>query len=96
MKRNGFSLSGHVFGKEVRVRITTKHRYGRSTGRVFSDSKDINAAMVRSGFAWWYRDYAKTDEALKNAEASAKAENVGLWSDPEPQAPWEFRRDKRT
>lgn len=78
-ERSKQALSDHVFGKEVRVQITTTDRYGRSIGRVFSEAIDINFTMVREGFAWWYRDYAKKDEELREAEAVAKESEAGLW-----------------
>jgi len=57
--------------------------------------------MVTQGMAWWYRAYApeQTPEArgqYEFAEAEAKARRVGLWSDREPVAPWEWRKGNRT
>ncbi len=46
-------LSSPAFGKEARVEVLQKDRYGRSVGRVFVGSLEINAEMVRRGFAWW-------------------------------------------
>jgi len=62
---------------------------------------DAGLAMVTQGMAWWYRAYApeQTPEArgqYEFAEAEAKARRVGLWSDREPVAPWEWRKGNRT
>ena len=54
----------------------------------------MNAQMVREGMAWVYRQYAK-DRTLYELERQAKASKRGLWADPEPVAPWDFRRNKR-
>lgn len=94
------SLSDLVFGKTVTVTSSKFDRYGRIVGKVALDGKDINLEQIRRGFAWFYRAYANelsTDDAraYDRAEASAKAERRGLWSDPSPVAPWEFRASRR-
>ena len=71
-------LSELAFGKEVRVEVVEKDRYGRSVGRVFVGAIDVNAKMVRRDFAWWYRSYAKKDVGLAQAEAEAKNAARGL------------------
>ena len=55
---------------------------------------DVNAQMVREGMAWVYRQYAK-DRGLYELERQAQASRRGLWVDPEPVPPWEYRRSKR-
>ena len=47
--------------------------------------------MVKNGMAWQYEKYSKS-AVLKKAQASAKSMSIGLWRDPYPVAPWEFRR----
>lgn len=50
------ALSAMVAGKRVRVEVTDKDRYGRTVGRIIGEgNRDINAELVRQGFAWWYR-----------------------------------------
>jgi endonuclease YncB( thermonuclease family) len=88
-------LSERAFGRKVQVHVTGKDRYGRVIGRVFVDGRDINAELVASGFAWWYVQYAPEDDTLKQSEATARAERRGLWQDPAPVAPWEWRKQKR-
>jgi endonuclease YncB( thermonuclease family) len=58
---------------------------------------DTGLAQVKAGMAWWYRKYAREqtpeDQALyEKAEDDAKADSVGLWSEPDPVAPWVWRR----
>lgn len=85
-------LSELVFGKAVRVEVEDKDRYGRTVGRVFVGDIAVNAEMVRRGFAWWYREYAKKSVELATAEAEARNAKRGLWAEPNAVAPWEFRR----
>jgi endonuclease YncB( thermonuclease family) len=55
-----------------------------------------NAEMVRSGLAWVYRQYAKNFEYLFPLEKAARESRVGLWIDPRPTPPWEWRRNNLT
>jgi len=54
---------------------------------------NINAEQVRRGMAWVYRQYAH-DLSLYAIEAEAKAARRGLWADPAPIPPWEWRHTK--
>jgi endonuclease YncB( thermonuclease family) len=52
------------------------------------------------GLAWWYRYYAREQTPEQRgqyefAEFEAKAKKAGLWQEPEPVAPWDWRRRKR-
>ena len=52
---------------------------------------DANAEQVRAGMAWAFTKYL-TDPAIKQAEEAARAALVGLWSEPDPMPPWEWRQ----
>ncbi len=41
-----------------------------------------------------YRRDSPKDSELEQLEASAKAKKLGLWSDSNPQPPWEFQHGK--
>ena len=86
-------LSNKVFGKTVTVRWTEKDRYERILGDVYIGKRRINAEMVQEGMAWHYKFFSK-DATIAAAQTKAKAGKVGLWSQPDPVAPWEFRRKK--
>jgi endonuclease YncB( thermonuclease family) len=56
--------------------------------------------MITVGMAWWYRAYAgeQTPQArgqYEFAEQEARAKRAGLWADPEPTPPWEWRKAQR-
>lgn len=93
-QRSKQSLSDLIFGKEVRVRVETTDRYGRTVGRIFQDSLDVNLEQVKRGLAWAYRQYL-TDKIFLEAEHDAKAAKIGLWSEPNPTPPWEYRHGGR-
>lgn len=79
-------------GKSVKVEMQTKDRYGRVVGQVFlPDGRSLNKELVRLGLAWQYRRYSNNPE-LSALEAEARAARRGLWIDPSPVPPWEWRR----
>jgi endonuclease YncB( thermonuclease family) len=84
------SLSSMVFGKDVIVDKETIDKYGRTVGTVFLGNQDINKEQVARGMAWVYRQYLH-DESLLSIEDGARQRKIGLWSDPNPVPPWEYR-----
>jgi micrococcal nuclease len=84
-------LAGLVFGETVLVRAGSKDRYGRTLGTVIVAGQNANLEMVNAGLAWHYKAYSK-DAELSRAEADARKAKRGLWADPAPVAPWEFRK----
>ena len=93
-KAKKFTLA-MVAGKEVRVVPATIDRYGRTVARVHLGDKCLNKELVRAGLAWWYRKYSPKDKELAGLEAAARKAEKGLWSDPKPTAPWDWRRQQR-
>jgi micrococcal nuclease len=89
-------LAAQIAGQEVSVDWHKLDRYHRIVGKIIHDGKDVDLAMVRAGLAWWYRHYAHeqspADRLLyEDAENKAKAEGQGLWQDPDPMPPWQWR-----
>jgi endonuclease YncB( thermonuclease family) len=66
-------------------------RYGRTLGYVFVGDVCVNQELLKLGLAWHYKYYNKNPELAK-LEEQAKSAKIGLWSQPNPVAPWEFRR----
>lgn len=85
-------LSDLAYNKQARVVVQDTDKYGRTVGRVYVGSLDVNAEMIRQGAAWAYRQYLK-DQSLLTLEQQAKAAKRGLWALPEAQRvpPWEWR-----
>ena len=89
-------LSDQVFGKQVEVVTSKTDKYGRNIGKVLINGKDANLEQVRAGFAWHYKAYQKEQSVVDrtlyaDAEAAARSARSGLWRDPQPMAPWEWR-----
>jgi len=75
----------------VTVRTIGINRQGHTVGDVIlPDGAVLNRELVKAGMAWRYRKYS-IDPVLMNLEAEALAAKRGLWADPAPIAPWEWR-----
>ena len=87
-------LSTLIFGKKVSIRFKSIDNYGRVLGVVSLDGKEINLVMVQNGYAWHYSYYDKTPAYIE-AEKQARAEKKGLWQDPNPINPFEYRKQNK-
>lgn len=68
-----------------------KDRHGRVLGEVvFPDGRVLNEELVAAGMAWHDTRYSK-DPMLARLERQARRARAGVWSEPRPVAPWEFR-----
>ena len=88
------ALSDKIFLKLVVITTKKKDRYGRAVGHVLLGKRDINLEMLEEGMAWHYRQYSK-NQRLQQVEDEAKAGKKGLWKDPSPVAPWDWRKTER-
>lgn len=93
-QRSKQSLSDLVFGKEAVADCETQDRYGRQVCTIWVGRTNANLEQVRSGMAWVYRQYARAATYFQ-VESEAKASKKGLWSDPYPTPPWEWRRENK-
>ena len=87
------ALSGLVFGKAVSLHVTGTDRFKRTLAMVMAEGLNVNIEMVRLGLAWRFDKYTKDVELLA-AQNAAKEARRGLWSDPAPVPPWEWRARK--
>jgi endonuclease YncB( thermonuclease family) len=92
--RSKQNLADKVFGKMVRVDVVDIDRYGREVGRIYLGDRFINLEQVQDGCAWRYTQYDRRRE-FAAAEAGAREERRGLWSEAHPTPPWEYRREHR-
>lgn len=88
-RRAAAALAAKIAGRMVRVEDRGSDQHGRLLGRVDVDGRDINREMVAEGWAWTF-GFAPEDSYLA-AETEARRTRSGLWSDPRPTAPAEWR-----
>ena len=88
-------LSDRCFGRVVRVEQTGRpDRYGRLIAVIHCNGVNLNKAMVLEGYAWHFTKYSK-DVSYTIAEGQARAARRGLWVDPGPVAPWNWRASRK-
>jgi micrococcal nuclease len=87
-------LFAKVFRKQVEIDVVMIDRDHREVGYVSLVGRSINEYMVREGFAW--RDVRSDKRGdFTAAEQDAREHKRGLWADPHPVPPWEFKKAKR-
>jgi micrococcal nuclease len=85
-----------VKGQEVSAHCFELDRYGRSVCELFLGGKSINDEMVRAGWAWANtskRGRYLRKKTLIDAQATAKANRLGLWADAQAVPPWLWRSE---
>ena len=99
-------LSTLLSGKEVTVEWRRQDRYGRIVGKVTLQTPpcatcpktlDAGLAQLEAGLAWWDRE-TRREQTLSDqgyyeyAEFDARNRRLGLWQEPTPTPPWEWRK----
>ena len=82
-------------GKHI---LVSDGKYGRTVGVVLVDNVNVNQSLITAGLVWQYRKYCKAwfcPDWLQ-LEKKARSAKIGLWSDTDPVAPWEWRKGARS
>lgn len=90
-------LSGLVYGETVDIEKMDTDRYGRTVAVVRVGAVNANEEMLKAGMAWVFtkRCRNKICAGWKDLETQARDMRAGLWSQPEPVAPWDWRAARR-
>jgi len=80
-----------VASKIVKIWETDTDRYGRIVGFVFVGDRNLNKELLSAGLAWHYKNYSR-DPELAKLEFQARSKKIGLWAEPDPMKPWEWRK----
>ena len=85
--------SDKCFGQMVSIKHRNQiDRNKRLIGEVINaDGLNVNKALVKAGLAWHFLKYSSSQEYAA-LEKSARAMKVGLWKDPHPTPPWNWRK----
>ncbi len=86
------ALQSLLAGKTVSCEPRGLDKYGRTLGVCFVDGRDVNAQMVRQGFAWAFVKYSTS---YVKEEAEARAQGLGIWQG-EAMPAWEYRAQRWT
>lgn len=87
--------SSLCFGRFVTLQqADKKDRNGRVLAEVITDrGEPVNQLLVKAGLAWHFKKYS-SDRRYAALEIEARQAKRGLWSDPYPIAPWDWRRKR--
>lgn len=95
------SLQSMILNKEVTVTVTkaadTTKSGGRPTCKIELSGKNVTTEQLRNGSAWLWEQFntdPATAQANRDAQSYAKAQKLGLWVNPNAQAPWDFKRQQ--
>lgn len=87
-------MSRLIKGRTVQFQCSQLDRYDRSICDILVDNTTANRALVAAGLAWANRAHPSylQDPGVAQAEKDAASSRRGLWQDPAPIAPWEWRK----
>jgi endonuclease YncB( thermonuclease family) len=90
-------LASLISGKTVTLECENERSYGRLICKILlPGGEDVDLDQVKAGMAWHYKQYEDEQspadrEAYGVAECTAMKSKLGLWSDPRPVQPQDFR-----
>lgn len=77
-------------GATIAVHPNGTTSYDRIVAWVSADGRNVAIALVRAGLAWDYPHYDRAHRYTK-AERYAEGHDLGLWNQPHPIPPWDWR-----
>ena len=90
-KQSRDSLLEMVGKKQVQIDSQAVDQYGRLVGLISVDGLNVNEEQVRRGMAWEYSHFHR-DETYRALQNEARQAQRGLWTQYNPQAPWQWRK----
>lgn len=78
-------------------KILVARQNGDCAGDRCPRTLDVSLSQIEAGLAWHYQQYAKEQAhedrvRYSQAEDTARAKHLGLWSESDPVPPWEWRK----
>jgi endonuclease YncB( thermonuclease family) len=85
------AVAGLVYGRDVVVRLKGKDESGRLfVEMIFEGGRNLNQLLVQEGLAWLVTS-TSPGPVLTEMQERAQLEKRGLWHDPSPIPPWQWR-----
>ncbi len=83
-----------VLDKQVQLETYGKDHSGRTQAVIWLGDLNVNLILVKEGLAWMSPlvSVTKVRAELEVAERQARVGKYGLWSLPNPEPPWKFRK----
>lgn len=91
------TLMYKIMGRRVTAEIIDIDQYKRAVAVIRYSGRDINREMIEEGSAWAYRQYLQGNYESQyiSSENRARSRRTGLWREPDPKPPWEFRKKQK-
>ena len=89
------NLDGLCRNRPIEIETIDTDRYGRTVAHVYCDGVHVNWRQVEDGLAWCFTRYLRRPEECRPREEEARQAKRGLWREPNPQPPWDFRARHR-
>ena len=95
------NLSRMVLTRQVTIVWTKVDKYRRTVGTIMLDGHDVNIEQVKAGMAWHFKKYEDEQNPEDRrtyavAEVRARSAKLGLWQDPDPTPPGDWRVGVKT
>ena len=87
-------LRREILNRRITVIYDKTDSYNRYVGRIYRNGLDMEELMLRRGHAWHFKRF-NNEPLLARSEADARARKIGLWNDPNPEPPEDFRKKKK-
>lgn len=91
-------VSDLCFGTYVTLVYNDKNKYDRNKRLIaeviLEDGRNLNKELVKNGLAWHFKKYSDNEEYAQ-LEIEARSNKIGIWSEPNPIAPWDWRKPKK-
>ncbi|KAF3327418.1 nuclease CAN2 [Carex littledalei] len=88
------ALTKLIQGKTLRIQVYEKDRYDRLVGDVYCNGIFVQEKLLRKGCAWHYDHFDKRP-SFAQWQKEARNAGRGLWANPNPVEPWEFKKMER-
>ena len=93
-KQAKYAAAAYLANRDVVVKVLKKDQRGHVTADILlTDGRNIAHELVKEGLAWVLPGEVH-NRALKDMEELARASKSGLWSEPDPVAPWKWKSAK--
>lgn len=94
-KQAKVATAAYVGNREVIIRALKRNRQGRTSADVvLQDGRNVAQELLREGLAW-SRPETSEGRSLADIEQLARAASKGLWSDPNPVPPWQWKATRK-
>lgn len=98
-KKQPFGTKAKKFASDLcfaqYVKLNHKNKYDRNKRLlaevILLNGVNINKELVNNGLAWHFKKYSDNQEYAE-LEIKARQNKVGVWSEPNPTAPWDWRK----